>query len=99
MRYYYLFCILNYVSEARDFYIYGIIIHIFFRDHHPPHFHVQYGDYRAIINISNDVIEGNMPKRALKLVFEWMEIHKEELIENWDLAQKGELPNKIEPLN
>ena len=40
-----------------------------------------------------------MPKRALKLVFEWMEIHKEELIENWDLTQKGELPNKIEPLN
>jgi hypothetical protein len=78
---------------------YGIIIQMFFRDHNPPHFHVQYGDYRAIINITNDVIEGNMPKRALKLVFEWMEIHKEELIENWDLTQKGELPNKIEPLN
>jgi hypothetical protein len=40
-----------------------------------------------------------MPKRALKLVFEWMEIHKEELLENWTLTQKGELPNKIEPLN
>ena len=39
-----------------------------------------------------------MPKRALKLVFEWMELHKKELIENWELAQKGELPKKIEPL-
>lgn len=78
---------------------YGIIIQMFYRDHNPPHFHVQYGDYKAIINITNELIEGNMPKRALKLVFEWMEIHKEELLENWILTQKGELPNKIEPLN
>ena len=39
-----------------------------------------------------------MPKRALKLVFEWMEMHKAELQENWDLAQKGEALKKIEPL-
>lgn len=78
---------------------YGIIIQMFYRDHNPPHFHVQYGDYKAIINITNELIGGNMPKRALKLVFEWMEIHKEELLENWTLTQKGELPNKIEPLN
>ena len=78
---------------------YGIIIQMFYRDHNPPHFHVQYGDYRAIVNITNEVIEGNMPKRALKLVFEWMEIHKDELMVNWNLTQKGELPNKIDPLN
>jgi hypothetical protein len=39
-----------------------------------------------------------MPKRALKLVFEWMDLHKSELLENWELAQNGELPKKIEPL-
>ena len=39
-----------------------------------------------------------MPARALKLVFEWMELHKEELLENWRLTQIGELPHKIEPL-
>ena len=39
-----------------------------------------------------------MPKKALKLVFEWMDLHKAELLENWNLAQNGELPRKIEPL-
>ncbi|QBN18104.1 DUF4160 domain-containing protein [Flavobacterium nackdongense] len=77
---------------------YGIIIQMFFNDHNPPHFHVVYGDFRAVININDEIVEGFMPKRALKLVFEWMDLHKQELLENWKLAQNGELPNKIEPL-
>ena len=77
---------------------YGIIIQMFFNDHNPPHFHVVYGDFKAVINIKDEIVEGFMPKRALKLVFEWMELHKEELLANWNLAQNGELPNKIEPL-
>lgn len=77
---------------------YGIIIQMFFYDHNPPHFHVVYGDFKAVININDEVVEGFMPKRALKLVFEWMDLHKSELLANWELAQNGELPNKIEPL-
>jgi hypothetical protein len=77
---------------------YGIIIQMFFNDHNPPHFHVVYGDFKAVINIDDEIVEGFMPKRALKLVFEWMELHKNELIVNWELAQNGELPKKIEPL-
>jgi hypothetical protein len=77
---------------------YGIIIQMFFNDHNPPHFHVVYGDFKAVININDEIVEGFMPKRALKLVFEWMDLHKSELLENWDLAQNGELPRKIEPL-
>ncbi len=77
---------------------YGIIIQMFFNDHNPPHFHVVYGDFRAVININDEIVEGFMPKRALKLVFEWMDLHKPELLENWILTQNGELPKKIEPL-
>jgi hypothetical protein len=77
---------------------YGIIIQMFFNDHNPPHFHVVYGDFKVIINIQDEIVEGFMPKRALKLVFEWMDLHKLELLENWELAQNGELPKKIEPL-
>jgi hypothetical protein len=51
-----------------------------------------------IINISDEIVEGFMPKRALKLVFEWMDLHKMELLENWELAQKGEILKSIEPL-
>ena len=78
---------------------YGIIIQMFFNDHNPPHFHAVYGEYKIVININDEVVEGFMPKRALKLIFEWMEIHKSELLENWILSQNGKLPKKIEPLN
>mgnify|MGYP000612574708 CR=1 FL=1 len=71
---------------------------MFFKDHNLPHFHVVYVDYKAVINIDDEIVEGFMPKRALKLVFEWMELHKSELIISWNLAKVGDLPNKIEPL-
>jgi hypothetical protein len=71
---------------------------MFFNDHNPPHFHVVYGDFKAAININDEIVEGFMPKRALKLVFEWMELHKIELLANWELTKNGDLPNKIEPL-
>lgn len=77
---------------------YGIIVQMFFKDHDPPHFHIEYGEFKAVINLSNEIVKGFMPKRALNLVFEWMDIHKNELIENWELAQNGKPLNKIEPL-
>ena len=78
---------------------YGIVIMMFYNDHNPPHFHANYGEYRVVIDISEEVVKGFMPKRALELVFEWMELHKEELMDNWERCQKGEEPQKIEPLN
>ena len=77
---------------------YGILIHMFFNEHNPPHFHAVYGEYRVSIDLENEVVNGFMPKRALKLVFEWMDIHKTEIIENWKKCQQGETPDKIEPL-
>jgi hypothetical protein len=77
---------------------YGIIIQMFYNDHNPPHFHVVYGEFKVVININDEIVEGFMPKRALKLVFEWMDLHKIELLENWDLAQIGEELKSIEPL-
>ena len=55
---------------------YGILIFMFYNDHNPPHFHVEYGEYKAVINFDEEIVKGNMPKRALKLVFEWMDLHK-----------------------
>ena len=77
---------------------YGIIIQMFYNDHNPPHFHVEYGEYKAVINFEDEIVKGFMPKRALTLVFEWMEIHKQELLEDWELAKAGKPLNKIEPL-
>ena len=77
---------------------YGIVVRMFFSDHNPPHFHVEYQDYDAIINIKDGIVKGEMPKRALKLVFEWLELHEDELLENWRLAQEQKELHKIEPL-
>ncbi|CAN5146961.1 DUF4160 domain-containing protein [soil metagenome] len=71
---------------------------MFYNDHNPPHFHVEFGEYKAVVNFEEEIVKGNMPKRALKLVFEWMDLHKEELLKNWELARSGEPLNKIEPL-
>ncbi len=71
---------------------------MFFNDHNPPYFHVEYGEFKAVIDFEDEIIKGYMPKRALKLVFEWMELHREELLENWILAREGMPLNKIEPL-
>lgn len=78
---------------------YGIIIFMNFKDHAPPHIHAWYNEYKITVTILDGIVKGEMPKRALKLIFEWLDIHKEELLSLWEFAQKGEQLKKIEPLN
>ncbi len=77
---------------------YGIIVYMFFNDHEPPHFHVKYQDFEATINIENEIVRGEIPRRAIKLIFEWLDLHKDELMENWKLLEQRKPFNKIEPL-
>jgi hypothetical protein len=77
---------------------YGIIIKMFYNEHNPPHIHVEYQDYKAIITLKEGIVEGKMPKIALRLVFEWMEIYKEELLMNWDNIEKKIPLKSINPL-
>ena len=76
----------------------GIIIAMYWDDHAPPHFHAKYAEYEITVNIHTGVIEGKFPKRALRHVLEWYELHKNELIQDWELCQNDEAPNPIEPL-
>ena len=76
----------------------GIIIAMFYKDHSPPHFHAIYGEYEITVEIDSGVINGRFPKRALRLVLEWLELHKDELLENWQLAEEKKPLNKIAPL-
>ncbi len=81
---------------------YGILIFFYYADnrkHHRQHFHVQYNEFEAVIAIDNgDILEGELPVAKMKLVQAWLEIHKEELMVNWQLAVNGRKPNKIAPL-
>lgn len=79
---------------------YGIVIYMFVKDHAPPHFHAKYAEHRALINIdTGEQIEGDLPRRALRLVQDWTELHREELNKNWIESQKDN-PEiiKIDPL-
>ena len=69
-----------------------------FSDHNPPHFHAWYGDYKVTVGIKDSLVKGEMPGRALRLILDWLDLHREELMNNWTLAQKGSALEKIEPL-
>jgi len=61
---------------------FGIVITMYYDDHPPPHFHVRYGEHRAILEIEPvAVIAGSLPPRALGLVSEWATVHRDELRE------------------
>jgi hypothetical protein len=77
---------------------FGIIISMFGADHNPPHIHIRYGDYEAILSIQKEVVKGEMPARILKLVLIWIDLHRDDLLVNWKNAQNGLELNKIEPL-
>ena len=75
---------------------FGIVILMYYNDHPPPHFHVRYGAKKALVGIESlTVLEGKLPPRALGLVIEWASSHKDELLDDWELARK-QLP--LEPI-
>ena len=76
----------------------GIIIRMYYRDHAPPHFHAEYGEYEITVDILTGAITGHFPKRALKAVLEWYELHQEALLEDWKLAEQREPLEPIKPL-
>ncbi|MBK5963639.1 transcriptional regulator [Thiocystis minor] len=76
----------------------GILIAMYWDDHSPPHFHAKYGEYEITIDILTGVVKGAFPKRALRHVLEWHELHQDELLEDWNLCQKREALKSIPPL-
>ena len=78
---------------------FGISIKMYFADHPPPHFHAEYGEHRAVIEIRTlVVIGGHLPPRALGLVVEWASQHQTELLELWERAQNYQPLHKLPPL-
>ncbi len=78
---------------------FGIVIKMFFDEHNPPHFHAQYGDRTAAIDIRTlSVFSGSLSPRVLGLVVEWATLHRQELVDAWARAQAQEAPGKIPPL-
>ncbi|MCK4966869.1 DUF4160 domain-containing protein [bacterium] len=77
---------------------FGIIVAMYWREHVPAHFHAKYGDKEVIVEIETGKVTGAMTKRALSMVQEWRKLHKEELLNDWQLAEQNKPLEKIEPL-
>ena len=77
---------------------FGIVISIYRADHPPPHIHAWHGNYEIAVRIADGSITGAFPRHKQALVLEWCRLHKEELFENWNLAQEHRPPKRIEPL-
>ncbi len=81
---------------------YGIIICLYFYDderHKLPHIHARYQGQEAAFSIlDGTLLAGEIPIAKIKLVQAWIEIHKEDLMADWELAVTGQSPLPIDPL-
>ncbi len=81
---------------------YGLIVSMYFFDkkkHHLPHIHVRYQDQEAVYSIpEGNLLEGGIPPNKIRILLAWIEIHREDLLADWQLASEGQQVFKIEPL-
>ena len=78
---------------------YGITIYMYYEDHNPPHFHAVYGEDEALVDIVNgSIYKGFLPPKQVKLVIAWCEIHKDELLQDWEKSKESQKLLKIDPL-
>ena len=81
---------------------YGVIISLYFLDnkeHKAPHIHARYQNEEIILSIPDGVIlSGKLTPAKLKLVQAWIEIHRDDLMADWQLAVNGQEVFKIDPL-
>ncbi len=81
---------------------YGLIVSMYFidnRQYKAPHIHVKYQEEEAVFRIPDgELLSGGLPSAKVKLVSAWIEIHRDELMADWDLAANGQQPYKIDPL-
>ena len=77
---------------------YGIKITMNYNDHPPPHFHAEYQDFEVTVEIASGLVTGKMPRRALGLIWMWLDEHQGELHVNWERARERRQLLPVEPL-
>ena len=78
---------------------FGISIRMYYDDHHPPHFHAIYAGEEVEVGIEPPaVLRGRIQRRALGMVLEWSVLHQQELLDNWNLLNSDQTPNRIDAL-
>ena len=78
---------------------FGVVIRMFYNDHAPPHFHAEYGEHEALIEIDTlAVYQGELPRRVHAFVLEWASQHRDELRADWELARTRQPLVPVAPL-
>lgn len=68
-------------------YFFGMYVRMYFDEHNPPHFHVEYQGQEALVAIeTGELINGRLPRKAMRLIREWTLEHQTELNANWERA-------------
>ena len=79
---------------------FGIIIRMFYDEHNPPHFHAEYQGHKAVFDLKGNITKGDLFSRtAVKLVRAWVDLHHDEIAEDWELAMSDQKLKKITPLD
>ena len=75
----------------------GVSLRMYVLDHPPPHFHAQYGEHSAMIEIEGGrILMGSLPPAKAKLVLAWADAHRDALKDAWALAAQNKHPGKID---
>ncbi len=77
---------------------FGIVIGMFYREHGVAHFHAVYGEQEASVEVLSREVHGSLPPAVLRDVLEWAAQHEAELLNNWELAKKGQPLQRVKPL-
>ena len=76
---------------------FGIIVRMWHDDHPPPHIHVEYQGFEALVQIqTGQVSKGKQPRKVAAIVQEWCLTHQQELLDNWERAQCFEPLERIQ---
>jgi hypothetical protein len=85
------------VPEVSRFF--GIVVAIFSREHLPPHFHAVWGSSQIRVGIlTGEILSGGFPRTQERLVLAWWRLHRDELLDDWRLAQEHRPLRRIDPL-
>lgn len=79
---------------------YGVAIYMYWNegDHPVPHFHAHHGSSRASMTVDGQLLAGGLNPQSLERAQAWAQLHRAELIANWERARRSEPLLPIDPL-
>ena len=78
---------------------YGVVVFMHYHDHDPPHIHARCQGAEVVVDIASGDVNGDLSRRPLRLLLEWVDLHRVELEVNWNRAREHRHLLPVEPLS